>query len=108
MFKGSLPAMITPFDPDGELDLDTLKKFVEWQIEQGSHGLVPCGTTGESATLDNDEHHRVIAVCAETAAGRVPVIAGAGSNDTQTALWHIREAQAAAGVAVMVATTAST
>ena len=55
MFKGSMPALITPFTPDGELDLDTLKKFVEWQIDQGSHGLVPCGTTGESPTLSHDE-----------------------------------------------------
>ena len=60
MFKGSMPALITPFTPDGELDLDTLKKFVEWQIEQGSHGLVPVGTTGESPTLSHEEHRLVV------------------------------------------------
>ena len=60
MFKGSMPALITPFTPDGELDLDTLKKFVEWQIDQGSHGLVPCGTTGESPTLSHEEDRAVV------------------------------------------------
>ncbi|MDO5706679.1 MAG: 4-hydroxy-tetrahydrodipicolinate synthase [Paracoccus sp. (in: a-proteobacteria)] len=83
MFKGSMPALITPFTPDGELDLDTLKKLVEWHIDQGSHGLVPVGTTGESPTLTHDEHREVIRVVVEVAAGRVPVIAGAGSNSTR-------------------------
>ena len=78
MFKGSMPALITPFTPDGELDLDTLKKFVEWQIEQGSHGLVPCGTTGESPTLSHDEDRTVVREVVRIADGRVPVIAGAG------------------------------
>ena len=71
MFSGSIPALATPFR-DGQFDEPAYRRFVEWQIESGSTGLVPCGTTGESATLDNDEHHRVIAVCAEVAAGRVP------------------------------------
>ena len=105
MFKGSIPALATPFR-DGSnaetFDEDAYRRFIEWQIENGSAGLVPCGTTGESATLDNDEHHKVIAVCAEVAAGRVPVIAGAGSNDTQTALWHIKEAQIAGADALLL------
>ena len=101
MFSGSIPALATPFK-DGKFDEAAYRRFVEWQIECGSTGLVPCGTTGESATLDNDEHHRVIAVCAETAAGRVPVIAGAGSNDTKTALWHIKEAQDAGADALLL------
>ncbi len=101
MFQGSIPALATPFK-DGKFDEQAYRRFVEWQVAGGSSALVPCGTTGESATLDNDEHHRVIAICAETAAGRVPVIAGAGSNDTQTALWHIREAQAAGADAVLL------
>lgn len=101
MFSGSIPALATPFAGD-DFDEEAYRRFINWQIEQGSSALVPCGTTGESATLDNDEHHRVIAVCAEVAAGRVPVIAGAGSNDTQTALWHIKEAQAAGADAVLL------
>ena len=101
MFSGSIPALATPFR-DGQFDEAAYRRFVEWQIESGSTGLVPCGTTGESATLDNDEHHRVIAVCAEVAAGRVPVIAGAGSNDTKTALWHIKEAQDAGADALLL------
>ena len=101
MFHGSIPALATPFK-DGRFDEEAYRRFVEWQIANGSTALVPCGTTGESATLDNDEHHRIIAVCAEVAAGRVPVIAGAGSNDTRTALWHIQEAQAAGADALLL------
>jgi len=101
MFSGSIPALATPFS-DGAFDEGAFRRFVDWQIDNGSSALVPCGTTGESATLDNDEHHRVIAACAEQAAGRVPVIAGAGSNDTMTALWHIKEAQAAGADAVLL------
>lgn len=101
MFTGSIPALATPFR-DGSFDEKAFRRFVEWQIDNGSSALVPCGTTGESATLDNDEHHRVIATCAEAAAGRVPVIAGAGSNDTRTAVWHIKEARAAGADAVLL------
>ena len=101
MFSGSIPALATPFS-DGKFDEPAFRRFVDWQIENGSSALVPCGTTGESATLDNDEHHQVIAACATAAAGRVPVIAGAGSNDPQTALWHIREAQAAGADALLL------
>ena len=92
MFSGSIPALITPFQ-GGQVDEEAFRRLVEWQIESGSSALVPCGTTGESATLDNDEHHRVIRICVEQAAGRVPVIAGCGSNDTRTALWHLQVAK---------------
>jgi 4-hydroxy-tetrahydrodipicolinate synthase len=88
MFSGSIPALVTPFR-DGAFDEDAFRKLVEWQIEEGSSGLVPCGTTGENSTLSNAEHHRVIEVCVEQAAGRVPVIAGCGSNDTMNALLHM-------------------
>ncbi|GAA6193387.1 4-hydroxy-tetrahydrodipicolinate synthase [Phaeobacter sp. NW0010-22] len=81
MFKGSMPALVTPFR-NGALDLDTLKHLVEWQISEGSTGLVPVGTTGESPTLTHDEHETVVAEVVKAAAGRVPVIAGAGSNNT--------------------------
>lgn len=81
MFKGSMPALVTPFS-NGELDLDTLKRLVEWHIDQGSTALVPVGTTGESPTLTHEEHETVIAEVVKIAAGRVPVIAGAGSNNT--------------------------
>jgi 4-hydroxy-tetrahydrodipicolinate synthase len=92
MFSGSIPALVTPFR-DEAFDEAAFRRFVDWQIDSGSSALVPCGTTGESATLDNDEHHHVIKVCVEQAAGRVPVIAGCGSNDTKTALWHMRVAK---------------
>lgn len=101
MFSGSIPALATPFAGE-HFDEQAYRRFIDWQIESGSNALVPCGTTGESATLDNDEHHKVIAVCADVAKGRVPVIAGAGSNDTQTALWHIKEAQAAGADALLL------
>jgi 4-hydroxy-tetrahydrodipicolinate synthase len=103
MFSGSIPALVTPFR-DGAVDEAAFRRLVDWQIEQGSAGLVPCGTTGEAPTLSNDEQHRLFEVCVEQAAGRVPVIAGCGSNDTQTALWHMREAKAiGAAAALMVA-----
>ncbi len=88
MFSGSIPALVTPFR-DGAFDEGAFRKLVEWQIDSGSSGLVPCGTTGESSTLSNAEHHRVIELCVEQAAGRVPVIAGCGSNDTMNALLHM-------------------
>ena len=84
-FKGSFPALITPFK-NGGIDEDAFQSFVNWQIEQGSHGLVPVGTTGESPTLNHDEHKRVVELCIEAADGRVPVIAGAGSNSTAEAV----------------------
>ena len=94
MFSGSIPALVTPFR-DGGFAEPTFRAFVDWQIAQGSSGLVPCGTTGESATMSIAEHDRVVAVCIEQAAGRVPVIAGCGSNDTAVALEHMRSAQKA-------------
>jgi 4-hydroxy-tetrahydrodipicolinate synthase len=92
MFSGSIPALITPFR-DGAFDETAFRRLIDWQIENGSAGLVPCGTTGEAPTLSNKEHHHVIAVCVEQAAGRVPVIAGCGSNNTQTALRHLEFAK---------------
>lgn len=101
MFSGSIPALVTPFR-DERFDEAAFRRFVDWQIDSGSSALVPCGTTGESATLDNDEHHHVIKVCVEQAAGRVPVIAGAGSNDTRTALWHMQVAKDLGADAVLL------
>jgi 4-hydroxy-tetrahydrodipicolinate synthase len=98
MFSGSIPALVTPFR-DGAFDEAAFRRLIDWQIESGSSGLVPCGTTGESATLDRDEHHRAIAICVEQAAGRVPVIAGCGSNDTQVALDHLKFCEELGGVA---------
>ncbi|WP_370194929.1 dihydrodipicolinate synthase family protein, partial [Aurantimonas coralicida] len=86
MFKGSLPALVTPFAEDGSLDEATFAAFVEWQIGEGSHGLVPVGTTGESPTLTHGEHKRIVEICIETTRGRVPVVAGAGSNNTVEAI----------------------
>ncbi len=102
MFSGSIPALVTPFR-GGVFDESAFRRLVDWQIEQGSSALVPCGTTGEASTLSNAEHHRVIEVCIEQAAGRVPVIAGCGSNDTRNALLHMnfsKKAGAAAGLCV--------
>ncbi|MCW2337749.1 4-hydroxy-tetrahydrodipicolinate synthase [Sphingobium sp. B2D3A] len=101
MFSGSIPALITPFRND-KLDEDAFRSFVDWQIEEGSSALVPCGTTGESATMTIEEHNRVVRICVEQAAGRVPVIAGAGSNDTRIALEHMFAAQAAGADAALV------
>jgi len=98
MFSGSIPALATPFR-DGSFDEETFRRLVEWQIEHGSSALVPCGTTGEASTLSNAEHHRVIEVCVEQAAGRVPVIAGCGSNDTRNALLHMNFSKKAGAVA---------
>ena len=103
MFSGSIPALVTPFK-DGAVDEAAFRRLIDWQIDQGSSALVPCGTTGEAPTLTNDEQHRLFAITVEQAAGRVPVIAGCGSNDTQTALWHMQEAKAiGADAALMVA-----
>jgi 4-hydroxy-tetrahydrodipicolinate synthase len=103
MFTGSIPALVTPFHGES-FDEKLFRRFVEWQIEQGSSALVPCGTTGESATLSYEEHYRVISACIEQVAGRVPVIAGCGSNDTATAKKHMHFAkQAGADAALVVA-----
>lgn len=103
MFKGSMPALVTPFQ-DGALDLDTLKKLVDWQIEQGSSGLVPVGTTGESPTLTHGEHDKVVEEVVKAAAGRVKVIAGAGSNNTIESVRLAKHAEAAGADAVLVVT----
>ena len=102
-FQGSITALITPFK-DGSVDERAFRKFVEWQIDQGTHGLVPCGTTGESPTLDHDEHRRVIELCIEAAGGRVPVIAGTGSNSTAEAVDLTRHAKAAGADGALVVT----
>lgn len=103
MFSGSIPALVTPFN-DGKVDETAFRRLIDWQIEQGSSALVPCGTTGEAPTLTNDEQHRLFEICIDQAAGRVPVIAGCGSNDTQTALWHMQVAKdLGAQAALMVA-----
>ncbi len=101
MYSGSIPALITPFR-DGNVDEQAFQDFIGWQIEQGSHGLVPCGTTGESATLSVAEHVRVVELCVEAAAGRVPVIAGAGSNNTAHAIELAKAAKRARADAVLV------
>lgn len=101
MFSGSIPALVTPFR-DGTFDEAAFRAFVDWQIAEGSSALVPCGTTGESATMTIAEHNRVVEVCVAQAAGRVPVIAGCGSNDTMTALEHMEVAKAGGAAAALV------
>lgn len=101
MFAGSIPALVTPFR-GGSVDEAALARLVDWQIEQGSSALVPCGTTGESATLGFDEHYRVFDIVIEAAAGQVPVIAGCGSNDTATAVRHMARAKAAGADAALI------
>lgn len=103
MFTGSMPALVTPFR-NGELDLDALKQLVEWQISEGSKGLVPVGTTGESPTLTHEEHEIVVSEVVKAAAGRVPVIAGAGSNNTLEALRLTQHAQSVGADAALVVT----
>lgn len=102
-FKGSITALITPFK-DGKVDVAAFRKLVEWQIDQGTHGLVPCGTTGESPTLTHEEHKQVIELCIEAASGRVPVIAGTGSNSTAEAVELTRHAKEAGADGVLVVT----
>lgn len=103
MIKGSLPALVTPF-ANGQLDLDTLKKLVEWHVDQGSHGLVPVGTTGESPTLSHSEHDLVVQTVVEAAAGRFPIVAGAGSNNTAETVRLVKAAKAAGADAALVVT----
>lgn len=103
MFKGSFPALVTPFK-NGELDLDTLKKLVEWHIGEGSNGLVPVGTTGESPTLSHEEHETVVEEVVRAAAGRIPVIAGAGSNNTLESMRFLQHAEKVGADAALVVT----
>ena len=103
MIKGSLPALVTPFK-NGELDLVALKKLVDWHIAEGSHGLVPVGTTGESPTLSHAEHQKVIEEVVAAVAGRIPVIAGAGSNNTVEGISLMRHAEKVGATAALVVT----
>lgn len=101
MFRGSLTALITPFKND-TVDETTFARFVEWQIKEGTNGLVPVGTTGESPTVSHDEHKRVVEICVETANKRVPIVAGAGSNSTTEAIYHAKHAKDVGADAVLV------
>jgi len=103
MFRGSLPALVTPFK-DGAVDFAALEALVEWHVGEGSHGLVPVGTTGESPTLSHEEHEQVIEAVVKAASGRIPVIAGAGSNNTVEAVRFMRHAQAVGADAALVVT----
>ncbi|UEM23336.1 4-hydroxy-tetrahydrodipicolinate synthase [Skermanella mucosa] len=103
MFSGSIVALLTPFK-NGKVDEKAFQSFVDWQIGQGTNGLVPVGTTGESPTLSHEEHMRVVELCIEAAAGRVPVIAGAGSNSTAEAIAFTRHAKKAGAEAVLTVT----
>ncbi|MCP4822881.1 MAG: 4-hydroxy-tetrahydrodipicolinate synthase [Shimia sp.] len=103
MFKGSYPALITPFT-NGELDLETLKKIVEWHIGEGTNGFVPVGTTGESPTLSHEEHETIVSEVVKAAAGRVPVIAGAGSNNTLEAIRFAQHAEKVGADGILVVT----
>ena len=104
MFQGSIPALVTPFTDEGGIDEAAFAAHVEWQITEGSSGLVPVGTTGESPTLSHDEHKRVVELCVEVAAKRVPVIAGAGSNNTTEAIELAQHAEAVGADALLVVT----
>ncbi len=103
MFRGSITALITPFRK-GKVDEAAFQEFVDWQIGEGSHGLVPCGTTGESPTLSHAEHKRVVELCVEVAKGRVPVIAGSGSNSTSEAIELTKHAKQAGADAALIVT----
>jgi len=103
MIKGSITALVTPFK-NGKVDRVAFQDFVDWQIKSGTHGLVPCGTTGESATLTDKEHREVIALCVEAADGRVPVIAGAGSNETSVSVSYAQHAKEEGADAALVVT----
>lgn len=103
MIRGSIPALVTPLK-DGALDIDTLRKLVEWHIAEGSHGLAPVGTTGESPTLSHEEHETVIAEVVKAVNGRIPVIAGAGSNNTAEGIRFMQHAQEVGADAALVVT----
>ncbi|SMH59904.1 4-hydroxy-tetrahydrodipicolinate synthase [Azospirillum agricola] len=103
MFHGSIVALLTPFK-GGKVDEAAFQSFVEWHVAQGTHGLVPCGTTGESPTLSHDEHNRVVELCIEAAGGKVPVMAGSGSNSTDEAIALTRHAKKAGAQAALVVT----
>jgi 4-hydroxy-tetrahydrodipicolinate synthase len=103
MFRGSIPALITPFR-DGKVDEKALAELVDWHVEEGSHGLVAVGTTGETPTLSHAEHERCIEIVVETAARRIPVIAGAGSNNTEESVSLMRHARAVGADAALVVT----
>ena len=103
MFQGSMTALITPFK-DGKVDEDAFQSFVEWQIDEGTEAVVPCGTTGESPTLSHEEHMRVTESCIEAVAGKVPVIAGTGSNSTDEAIMLTKHAKDVGATAALVVT----
>ncbi|MCC2100242.1 MAG: 4-hydroxy-tetrahydrodipicolinate synthase [Hyphomicrobiales bacterium] len=102
-FRGSMPALVTPFK-DGAVDEDAYRKLIDWVVESGQHGLVPVGTTGESPTLSHDEHRKVVEICIAEARGRVPVIAGAGSNNTREAVELAKHAEKAGADGVLIVT----
>jgi len=104
MYKGSLVALITPMTATGELDEDAFARFVEWQIQEGTKGIIPVGTTGESPTLSHDEHKRVVEIAVKVSAGRIPVMAGAGSNSTSEAIDLTRHAKSAGADSALVVT----
>ncbi|MDW6021192.1 4-hydroxy-tetrahydrodipicolinate synthase [Mesorhizobium sp. BAC0120] len=104
MLRGSMPALVTPFTKAGRFDDKAFRALVEWQISEGSSGLVPVGTTGESPTLSHEEHREVVRTCVEVAKGRVPVIAGAGSNNTEEAVGLVQFAEKVGANAVLVVT----
>ncbi len=103
MFKGSIPALITPFK-NGEIDWPAFENFVEWQVEQGSHAVVPCGTTGESPTLSHEEHNAIVKRCVQVVNKRIPVIAGTGSNNTTEAIELTQHAKDAGANAALIVT----
>jgi 4-hydroxy-tetrahydrodipicolinate synthase len=104
MLKGSITALVTPFDTQGRFDEKNFRSFVDWQITEGTHGLVPVGTTGESPTLSHYEHKMVVEVCISAARSRVPIIAGAGSNNTQEAIDLAVHAEKSGADAILVVT----
>ena len=103
MFKGSIPALITPFN-EGKIDYPSFNKIIEWSLKQGSHGFVPCGTTGESPTLSHKEHKEVVEECIKIVDKRVPIIAGTGSNNTTEAIEFTKHAENAGADGALVVT----